>query len=934
MTVITPWGSIGYLVFKRTYARYIESENRTEEFPETIDRVLRATVTQLGVNWDEGEYELARRLMLQLKGSVAGRFLWQLGTGTVERLGLASLQNCAACIVDDPIRPFTWTFDMLMLGSGVGFNIQLKHVYGLPEVKHVNITANRDKDADFIVPDSREGWVALLDRVLRAHFYDGKDFSFSTLLIRSKGAPIKTFGGTASGDIELIDGILKINKVLNARAGQKIRPIDALDIMNLIGGIVVAGNVRRSAQIAIGDHIDKLYMQSKRWDLGNVPNHRAMSNNSVYASDITDLPAWFWDGYGGNGEPFGLINMPLCQKYGRANEERHDNCQVFNPCVTGDTKILTEKGYQRIDSLVDKEVSIWNGHEWSNVKPYVTGYSRATKVIRFSDGRSVRVTDNHNFIMRDGSRLQARDLEVGMYIAKHSFPVIHGNVVLENAYERGLYCADGSANRNQIWLYGKKQLLAGRAGGRTGPASPNRCIYRTVGKGYIKNFVPSVDVRIQDKLDYLAGLIDGDGTVTKDNNIQISSIDRDFLADVQDLLSTLGVNSKLVIMHEEQERFIKTKSYLCQTTYRLLVAASGMKQLLDLGLYLSNHKVHTLNTVGDKAHFTQITSIEDGGVADVVYCFTESKNNSGIFNGIYAGNCAEQPLAPYETCCLAEIFLPNIKSKKEFWDIARILYKINKHSLTLPCHHSETADIVHKNMRMGIGITGWMQATEEQVDWCDDVYKQLRLFDKEYSKRIGVPESIRLTTTKPSGTLSLLAGVTPGVHPGYSQYHLRRVRIAADSPLVSVIRNRGYHVEPVLGFDGRPQHHTVVAEFPCKFPSHTRVARDVSAVEQLEMVKKVQTVWSDNAVSCTVYYKLEELDSIKKWLKKNYKDSIKSVSFLLHSDHGFKQAPLEEITEEEYSRLIKKVRPIHNFNGNTTDDTESLECVGGVCPIK
>ena len=110
-----------------------------------------------------------------MKGSVAGRFMWQLGTKTVDQLGLPSLQNCAFVIIDEPIRPFTWAMDMLMLGSGVGFSIKKEHVYKLPKVVKRKIKIERvdDKQADFIVPDTREGWVKLLGKVLKAHFFSG-----------------------------------------------------------------------------------------------------------------------------------------------------------------------------------------------------------------------------------------------------------------------------------------------------------------------------------------------------------------------------------------------------------------------------------------------------------------------------------------------------------------------------------------------------------------------------------------------------------------------------------------------------------------------------------------------------------------------------------------------------------------------------------------
>jgi len=623
----TPWGEVGYPVFKRTYARPLS--DGTEEWANTVDRVVNACNEQLGCDFNNREQEEIKEIMMNLKGTVAGRFLWQLGTATVDKLGLPSLQNCAFVVVDDPIRPFTWAFEMLMLGSGVGFNIQKENVLKLPAVKsEVTITRDDSNDADFIVPDSREGWVKLLGKVLKASFYSGEGFSFATHLIRSKGSPIKGFGGTASGPQDLVWGMMEINKILNAKAGQQLSPVDCLDIMNIIGRIVVAGNVRRSAQIALGDAEDVEYLNAKRWDLGNIPNWRAMSNNSVICSDISQLPEDFWQGYNGNGEPYGLINLEASRRMGR----------------TGDTRY------------------------------------------------------------------------------------------------------------------------------------------------------PDPDVQ--------------------------------------------GFNP-----------------------------------------------------------------------------------------------CAEQSLANFETCCLAEIYLPNITSYEELKKVARYLYRINKHSLAIPCAIKETEDIVHKNMRMGIGVTGYLQASEEQREWLSDCYDYLRSYDKEYSALCGFPESIKLTTVKPSGTLSLLAGVTPGAHPGFSQYYIRRVRMDSSSELVQVARSHGYHVEPVRNFDGTEDHGTSVVSFPCSFPEGTKLAGDMTAVDQLNVIKRLQEEWSDNAVSVTIYYRKEELEQIKEWLQNNY-FNVKSVSFLLHNDHGFDQAPMEEITKEQFDEMSSKVKQITSLVSLNMDEVDIQDCEGGACPVR
>ncbi len=245
---------------------------------------------------------------------MSGRSLWQLGTGTVSKLGLMSLQNCAFCIIDHPIEPFKWAFDALMLGAGVGFRILKTDIAKLPKVYHRTINRRDAPDAGFIVPDSREGWTTLLEKVLESHFSPrGKSFDYSLHCLRSRGAPIKNFGGKASGPEELQRRIADIQVILNEVAlheNQTMRPIHALDIMNIIGRTVVSGNVRRSAQIAIGDATDLEYLEAKRWDLKPLPNYRCYSNNSVIVSDIHELPDCFWEAYHENkGEPYGLFNL-------------------------------------------------------------------------------------------------------------------------------------------------------------------------------------------------------------------------------------------------------------------------------------------------------------------------------------------------------------------------------------------------------------------------------------------------------------------------------------------------------------------------------------------------------------------------------------------------------------------------------------------------
>ena len=134
--------------------------------------------------------------------------------------------------------------------------------------------------------------------------------------------------GKASGPTILVDGITKICGIFKSREGKKLRSIDVLDICNIIGSVVVAGNVRRSAEIALGDPDDILYLRAKNWGSGNVPNWRAMSNNTIYADSFDHVLEELWkNGYEinkdtgyANGEPYGFLNLPLSQKFGRIKD--------------------------------------------------------------------------------------------------------------------------------------------------------------------------------------------------------------------------------------------------------------------------------------------------------------------------------------------------------------------------------------------------------------------------------------------------------------------------------------------------------------------------------------------------------------------------------------------------------------------------------------
>jgi ribonucleotide reductase alpha subunit len=322
-----PWSNLSRVVYKRTYSR--NDTGVSENWSDTVDRVIVGNTRNHDVS--AKEKQRLRFMMLSRKAIPAGRGLWYSGSPGHARLGGVANNNCWFVTLDDWYN-YIIAQDLLMLGGGVGASVEHRFVSKLPRVrKGVIITHQFTKDADFIVPDSREGWNQLTYRILESFFVTGKSFTYSTICVRALGEPIKGFGGISSGPRPLVSFVEKLCAVLVNRQGCNMRPIDAVDILCSIGELVVSGNVRRSALILMGDPFDKEYLKAKRWDLGGIPTQRAMANFSVICDDIDDLHPLFWATYE-NGEPFGIINRTNIRKFGRMGELKKDSAMGVNPC--------------------------------------------------------------------------------------------------------------------------------------------------------------------------------------------------------------------------------------------------------------------------------------------------------------------------------------------------------------------------------------------------------------------------------------------------------------------------------------------------------------------------------------------------------------------------------------------------------------------------
>jgi ribonucleoside-triphosphate reductase len=263
-------------------------------------------------------------------------------------------------------------------------------------------------------------------------------------------------------------------------------------------------------------------------------------------------------------------------------------------------------------------------------------------------------------------------------------------------------------------------------------------------------------------------------------------------------------------------------------------------------------------------------------------------------------------------CNLVELFPTKHESIEDFKTTIKFAYLYAKTVTLLSTHWQNTNRIMLRNRRIGLSMTGIAQflsnhGIKELENWMETGYKTAEYYDEVYSEWFATPRSIKLTTIKPSGTISLLAGVTPGIHFPESKYYIRRIRIANNSPFIDVLMNSGFNVEPAVGQEDS----TAVVEFPVCVGENIRTLKEVSMWEQLNLAAFAQEKWADNSVSVTVTFDPEREGKDIENALNYYQFRLKAVSFLPRLDYGaYPQMPYEEISKERYEELISSIKPL------------------------
>jgi ribonucleoside-triphosphate reductase (thioredoxin) len=277
---------------------------------------------------------------------------------------------------------------------------------------------------------------------------------------------------------------------------------------------------------------------------------------------------------------------------------------------------------------------------------------------------------------------------------------------------------------------------------------------------------------------------------------------------------------------------------------------------------------------------------------------------------VMGGNpCLEQSLESYELCCLVETFPDNHDSLEDYKRTLKFAYLYAKTVTLGRTHWSDTNRVMLRNRRIGCSVSGIAQfitnrGLHELRTWLEEGYDTIQRWDRSYSDWLAIPKSIKTTSVKPSGTVSLLAGSTPGLHYPESRFYIRRVRISINSELIEPLKKAGYKIEPAYGSEDS----TLVVEIPVDVGEGIATASELTLWEQFSLAAFMQRHWADNQVSCTVTFDPETEGAQIPHVLKYYQYQLKGISLLPRHDYGaYKQMPYEAIDEKEYNKQIKKL---------------------------
>lgn len=573
-----------------------------------------------------------------------------------------------------------------------------------------------------------------------------------------------------------------------------------------------------------------------------------------------------------------LTGEPYMMKIDLANRRMPETQRLLglkvkgsNLCVSPETLILTDVGHKPIVELVDQEVNVWNGEQFSKVTVRKTGEDQELVTVVTDSGQSVECTPYHKFYVvtsYSGKPVERRahELRPGDKLVKVATPVIEGGEELSLAYQNGFYSGDGctvasgeSLLGSRIYLYGAKRALAEEfrphARQWTTQEDQDREYFYVDGLRR-KYFVPDAGYTARSRAEWFAGLCDADGVVSKvgeSQTLQIASATPGFLENVQLMLQTLGVSSKVKVMHEEREHLMPThdgeggqKLYRCREVRRLLVSGCGIVTLRSLGFSPRRLDISGHVPQRNAEQFVKVKEVVWTGRKDDTYCFTEPLRHMGVFNGILAGNCSEITLPTDEfrtfVCCLSSLNLEKFDEWKDtqiVQDLIRMLDNVLQFFIdNAPEGLAKAKFSAERERALGLGTFGWHSLLQSRmipfegggfgssVQLTHQVYSLIKERATESSRQLAeergeAPDMIgtglrnsRLMAIAPNANSADIAGTSPSIEPWYRNVFVKDTRagsfIVKNPHLEALLESKGMNTQEVWAdinaHDGSVQH--------------------------------------------------------------------------------------------------------------------------------